>query len=121
MWISKRKWNEMEDRMDILERRNIQICELIRSIPDISDKLINYGWLVSAVRKLELAHKNELYTDIDSTGHACTKNKYIHERNEPKASTSNIKDVTLEELARLVIDHEPIVREENVKVKVEYR
>lgn len=38
-------------------------------------------------------------------------------------STSNkVSDITLEELARFkVIDHEPIVREENVKVKVEYR
>ena len=45
--------------------------------------------------------------------------KYLHEY-ESTVNTSNIKDVTLEELARLVIDHEPIVREENVKVKVEY-
>ena len=42
-------------------------------------------------------------------------------KEEIKTSTNTIKDITLEELTRFVIDHEPIVREENVKVKVEYR
>ena len=44
--------------------------------------------------------------------------KTSYEHNEPKVSTSNIQDITLEELARLVIDGTPITRkvmEENIK------
>lgn len=118
MWISKKKWNEMEEKInmvDSLDRKFILMYDTIdrmkRSQENMHDELI----------ELEKAHKDEIYTYIDVNRCTCTKRKYSHKKEEIKASTSNIKDVTFEELARLVIDHEPIVREENVKVKVEYR
>ena len=108
MWISKRKWNVMEDRM-------VLMCDTIdrfkRSQDSLKDELV----------ELERAHKDEIYTYVDGNRCTRTKRKYSHRREEIKTSTNTIKDITLEELARLVIDHEPIVREENVKVKVEYR
>ena len=107
MWISRKKWNEMEENIFLM---NKTIENIVFHQEVINDELT----------ELEKAHKSEIC--------ACTcdeknrlKRKYIHRQEEIKASTSNISDVTLEELARLVIDHEPIVREENVKVKVEYR
>ena len=103
MWVSKRKWNEMEDRMNILLRRDTLIFERLETL---HDELI----------ELEKTHKDEIYTYVDRNGRTRTKRKYSH-----KISTDTISNITLEELARFVIDHEPIVREENVKVKVEYR
>ena len=103
MWISKRKWTEMEDRMDILLHRDAVIFGRLETLKD-------------ELTELEKAHKDEIYTYVDGNRCTRTKRKYSH-----KTSTNTIKDITLEELARFVIDHEPIVREENVKVKVEYR
>ena len=103
MWVSKKKWNEMEDRMNILLRRDAVIFERLEILKD-------------ELTELEKAHKDEIYTYVDGNRCTRTKRKYSH-----KISTDTIQDITLEELARFVIDHEPIVREENVKVKVEYR
>ena len=118
MWISKRKWNEMEqdiDMVDVLDGKIIFMCDTIdrlkRSQESLKDELV----------ELERAHKDEIYTYVDGNGCTRTKRKYSHRQEEIKTSTDTIKDITLEELARLVIDHEPIIREENVKVKVEYR
>ena len=118
MWISKRKWNEMEDRVneiDVLEDKIILMCDTIdrlkRSHDSLKDELV----------ELERAHKDEIYTYVDGNGFTRRKRKYSHRQEEIKISTGTIKDITLEELARLVIDRETIVREENVKVKVEYR
>ena len=108
MWISKKKWNKMEENIFLM---NKTIENIVFRQEVIKDELT----------ELEKAHKDDIYTYIDVNRCTCTKRKYSHRKEEVKASTSNIKDITLEELARLVIDHEPIVREENVKIKVEYR
>ena len=108
MWISKKKWNKIEENIFLM---NKTIENIVFHQEVIKDELT----------ELEKAHKDEIYTYIDVNRCTCTKRKYSHKKEEIKASTSNIKDVTLEELARFVIDHEPIIREENVKVKVEYR
>ena len=117
MWISKRKWNEMEQNInmvDVLNGKIILMCDTIdrlkRGYDSLKDELI----------ELEKAHEDEICTYMDRDRCTYTKRKYSHRQKEIKASTSNISDITLEELARLVIDREPIVREENVKVKVEY-
>lgn len=108
MWISKRKWNKIEENIFLM---NKAIENIVFRQEDIKDELI----------ELEKAHKDEIYKYVDGNRCTRTKRKYSHRQEEIKASTSNISDITLEELARLVIDHEPIVREENVKLKVEYR
>lgn len=57
---------------------------------------------------------------IDGYARSCMiKNGYKHE--SIKVDTQTIQDITLEELARYVIDNEPIIREETIKVKTEYR
>ena len=89
MWISKRKWNEMCEKIDGLERANIRTCKEIYSLKRLSQGLI-YG----------------------------TRIVYNHEVD--CVSTKDITDITLEELAKLVIDGTPIVREEVSKVKKEY-
>ena len=108
MWISKKKWNKIEENIFLM---NKTIENIVFRQEVIKDELT----------ELEKAHKDDIYTYIDVNRCTCTKRKYSHRKEEVKVSTSNIKDITLEELARLVIDHEPIVREENIKVKVEYR
>ena len=120
MWISKRKWNEMEDKVNDLEKRNNQIGNLI---PTLVDRTNHYEGLNKNVEKLISAHKEVEETEACIRGGVklsmFSKTSYKH--HSETVDTSNISDITLEELARLVIDHEPIVREENVKVKVEYR
>ena len=107
MWISKRKWNEMEDKISVLEKRDARLWEEWAKLKVISDGLA-------------MAHKDEITKRYSKDGCEIYAREYLHEY-ESTVNTSNISDITLEELARLVIDHEPIVREENVKVKVEYR
>ena len=109
MWISKRKWNEIEEKI-----------KMVDSVLKKEDEYLSY--LSNEVKNLRDAHittKSTSYIDNNGVVRYSTKYKYCD--HTIKASTSNISDVTLEELARFVIDHEPIVREENVKVKVEYR
>ena len=120
MWVSKKKWNEMEEKVNEIEKRNNKIGNLI---PTLADRTNRYEELNKNVEKLISAHKEVEETEACIRGGVKLSifSKTSYEHNEPKASTSNIKDITLEELARFVIDHEPIVREENVKVKVEYR
>lgn len=120
MWISKRKWNEMCEKVNDLEKRSNQIGNLI---PTLVDRTNHYEDLKKNVDKLISAHKKVEETDtyMNDGLKLAMFSKTSYEHNESKASTSNISDITLEELARLVIDREPIVREENVKVKVEYR
>ena len=120
MWISKRKWNEMCEKVNDLEKRNNQIGNLI---PTLVDRTNHYEGLNKNVEKLISAHKEVEETEACIRGGVklSTFSKTSYKHNEQTVNTSNIKDITLEELARLVIDREPIVREENVKVKVEYR
>lgn len=118
MWISKRKWSKIEEKIntvDMLHRKMILMCDTIDSLKRSRERIDN------ELTELEKAHKDEIYTYVDGNRCTRTKRKYSHRKEEVKVSTSNISDITLEELARLVIDHEPIVREENIKVKVEYR
>jgi len=95
MWISKRKWNEMEDRVNELEKRHNILTQSVYSKIAILNREISQVGEFARVLNMNMG-----------------KNSTVN--------TSNIKDITLKELARLVIDREPIVREENVKVKVEY-
>ena len=86
MFISKRKWEDMCERVDDLEN--------IHSIR-FEKKFCNYFGI----------------NILEKVG-------YKHSSNTIKVSTNEISDITLEELARLVIDGTPITRkviEENIK------
>ena len=109
MWISKKKWNEMEEKVKMVDS----------ALKKEGERL---SYFSNELKSLRDAHITTKYTSfIDDNGVVRCSTEYKYCDHTIKASTSNIKDVTFEELARFVIDHEPIVREENVKVKVEYR
>ena len=67
---------------------------------------------------------NEMCKRIDSIEYI-ERDLYSHIFNIQNVSTNVntelIKNVTLEELARYVIDETPIVREETINIKKEYR
>ena len=109
MWISKRKWNKIEEKINMVDS----------ALKKEGEKL---SYLSNEVRKLRDAHITTKSTSfIDNNGVVQYSTEYKYCDHTIKASTSNIKDITLEELARFVIDHVPIVREEDVKIKVVYR
>ena len=105
MFISKRKWEEMCERICMLDATN--------------------GVLIQMVDRLENSHK-ELFKDIKNVKDfgECLNTKidrqYWELRKDIRkgTSTKEISNITLEELARLVIDGTPITRkvmEENIK------
>ena len=82
MWISKKMWNEMVSRVSKTERELRYLTDCHEEI-----KTINFKG-------------EELNTDF-AVG-------YKHKIE--KVDTDKAKDVTLQEIARLVMDNEPIVR-----------
>ena len=90
MFISKRKWNEMCDRIDKQQNK---------------------------INELVACHEIKYSPCFDYLRNICLReNGFKHEN--IKVSTKEISNITLEELARLVIDGTPITRkviEENVK------
>lgn len=92
MWISKKKYEEFEKKISELE---VRVAELE----------IKYYHTSNIVLGLSKAHK-EIPTKYGFT-------RYIHF--DPVVNTQNAEMVTLEELARLVIDGKPIKRETKEK------
>ena len=104
MWISKKKWNNLCDNIDINKIDIKLLYNMVNSLliehtyKDIVEN-INY---ISV--KDDKHHKEERIC-VFATGHKTS-------------LTEHIPDITLEELARLVIDGTPITRkvmEENIK------
>lgn len=108
MWISKKKLD------DILNKMNNKIEELEHEVKALSDCHKKEYIRKYYMKPTSFFDKCQGLPNIEITPYS----KYSHDYDRLNTS---ISDITLEELARLVIDHEPIVREENVKVKVEYR
>ena len=88
MWISKRKWNEMEEKINMLDSSLSLICDT--ACDAIDSVKHSYENLKDELTELERAHKDETYTYIDVNRCTCTKRKYSHRKEEIKASTSNI-------------------------------
>lgn len=91
MWISKKMWNEMCDKVN--KQQNT-----INGLVDCHNTSIT------------LEHDDKTFFGYDII------EKYSHK--EVMTSTDSVKDITLYELAKLVIDGTPIVRD--VVVKKEY-
>ena len=105
MFISKRKWEEMCDRVDDLDETNNTLRTMINNL---------YGGcseIQEDTRRIKLF--------VESLNTKVERQHYELRRDACKGvSTKEIKDITLEELARLVIDGTPITRkvmEENIK------
>ena len=112
MWISKKKLNELYKRMEsILSQNGILRAHILNRIETLEN---NTKELIKAHNQFE---EEEKYLSNFSYAPRTRKvMKYNH-----TIDTDTIKDITLEELARYVIDNKPIVREETIKVKTEYR
>lgn len=119
MWISKKKWNRMCDKISEIEVsfecRDVFIKKLDARVVE-SDGIIN--GLIEAHNEIEdeeeyLSFPNGMY------GHYEMKKRKTKKYNHAM-DTKTIPNVTLEELAKLVIDGTPIVREQTIKVKKEY-
>ena len=91
MWISKKKWNEMRDR---LNKHDKSINELIDCHKVNWTPYITYEFGHEEIRLFQ--------------------NGLTH--NTITISTDTIPNVTLEELTKLVIDGTPIERKENVEM-----
>ena len=120
MFISKRKWEEMCDRADVTSSNLIKTIKLVT---ELEEKLKNYDAYEKRVEKLLDAHLcvyNEGYQEIRGENSVRYYSKVLREiiHKNQTSSTNEISDITLEELARLVIDGTPITRkvmEENIK------
>ena len=55
MWISKRKWNEMEDKIDVLGKRDTRLWEELEKLKVTSDGL-------------SMAHKDEIIKSYSQYG-----------------------------------------------------
>ena len=106
MWISKKKWEALCSQVCIME---VKLC--------------TYKKLEDDVYKLTAIHKKETVDEpyFDCTPYGVFEKKHKATQYTHATSTNKIPNVTLEELARYVIDNEPIVREETINIKKEYR
>lgn len=106
MWISKNKWNEMRA---VVNKLNL---ELTRQRDRLEKNRTDIENLIDAHHKYE---KEEL-------GYTCGgfpvsfKTRLVTKYNHA-IDTDEIKGVTLEELAKFIIDKTPIERDKTVKVK----
>ena len=108
MWISKKKLEKIEREINVLKRY-----------------LREYDLLENTINKLVDAHNEieveEEYIRYPSNPYELyTFNKRMTKRYTHSSSTEHIPDITLEELARLVIDGTPIVRDKKIDVKMYY-
>jgi hypothetical protein len=93
MWISKKMWNEMCDRIELVEENTRGLIETHTEI-EAKEKF----WSISSKRFYPICDTKMV-------------KKYTHSIN-----TNTVPNVTLEELTRLVIDGTPIERKENVEM-----
>lgn len=99
MWISRKKWEDMENKVDALA----DIHETQR------DRLEN-GLIPYFPETAEYSFHHDLDQHIINL---IINNTFL--------TTDTIPNLTLQELAQYVIDNKPIVREKNVKVKKVFR
>ena len=118
MWISKCKWNEMCDRIDFTSSNLIKTMKLVA---ELEEKLKNYYAYEKRVEKLLDAHicvYNGDYQEIRGGNYSKVLKEIIHK--SQTSCTNEISDVTLEELAKLVIDGTPIKRTEKIDMTTEF-
>ena len=87
MWISRKRFKEME-----------------RKIEEMTERIIKLGKI----------HNGKTFVSELGFQHA------YYEHNVESAQTDLLGSVTIQELASLIIDGKPIVREDSVKVRKEF-
>lgn len=112
MWISKKMWNEMCNRIDELEKNSTKYAIKITTL---DEKLYYYDTYKKNVEKLLDAHLctySEGLQVMRGGENLRYYSKILKEinHNNLKTDTDKVKDITLQELAKLVMDNEPIVR-----------
>ena len=101
--FNKKKIKELEDK---LFNQNVKL----KKLNDCCDLLL--GRIIS----LERCHRDS--GDILSLYHDnSTYKRYVHYKETNCVNTELINNVTLEELAKFVIDHKPIERKQQITVK----
>ena len=118
MWISKKKWNEIGNKLDNLSslctHNEIMIQRLSERLSDAETTIKN---LIEAHNEIE---DEEEYLSLNGIyGRYEIKKRKIKKYNHTM-NTSTVPNVTLEELAKLVIDGTPIERTEKVDMTTEY-
>ena len=116
MFISKRKWDEICERIDELNSENYELNETLKQYYIILSQLADLHNYEEAIKK----EKYSIVTMPKSKNRVpfLDRNVLYHSQTTEKSSTKEISNITLEELARLVIDGTPITRkvmEENIK------
>ena len=113
MWITKKKWNEMRD---VVNKLNLELTRQRDNIDGIYDRLEKNG--IDIENLIDAHHKYEK----EESGYNCGglpvsfKTRLVTKYNHA-IDTDEIKGITLEELARYVIDGTPIERDKTIKVK----
>ena len=119
MWISKHKWNEIGNELDNLGSRcthnEIMIQMLSERLSDAESTIKNLTKAHNEIEEEEeyLSFPNGMYGNYEVKKR--TIKKYNHTIN-----TSTIPNVTLEELAKIVIDGTPIKRTEKIDMTTEF-
>lgn len=110
MFIRRKEYEELVNRIKRLEKNNILQSDNFQGL--------NYEHK-DLTRKIECLEKiHNLRKEIEHRiGYDCE--IYVCDHNSITFNTDHVKNVTLDELVKFVIDDEPIKREETVKV--EYR
>lgn len=103
MWISKKKWNRMCNKVADLKYLVNQLDVTVEKLSKAHDE-VNGETLFSYNMKTGIRYRQD--------------SSYTHK--VPTTSTNLIPNVTLEELAKLVIDGTPIERDEKLDVKMKY-
>ena len=106
MFISRKRFEEMERKIE----------DMNGEIIDLRDTLTYSN---GRIAELEYCHHNDGMSVRSDRLHR-SYNKYIHHNQIQSAQTSLLGAVTLQDLASLLIDNKPIVREDNVKVRKEF-
>jgi hypothetical protein len=113
MWISKKKWNEM---CDVVNKLNFTLTSQRDNIDKIYDRLeknrTDIENLIDAHHKYEKEELGYTCGGLPVSFKTRLVTKYNH-----AIDTNEIKGVTLEELAKFIIDKTPIERDKTVKVK----
>lgn len=110
MWISKKKWNEMQNEINNLKIDSKSLRTRVYNLECIIENLIEAHNEIK-VEKEYYDYSN--LTPYNPIPELKTKmvTKYTH-----SSDTKTVPNVTLEELAKLVIDGTPIERKENVEM-----
>lgn len=122
MWISKSKWNEMCDKVS---SNDVSFLTRDEYLKKLEGRLTKAEEMINELKLIHNETTEEVsYFDINNfmAGKSGVVNKKVQNYSHIPESTSTklIPKVTLEELAKLVIDGEPIKRIKKIDMTTEF-